>query len=255
MKIIASDFDGTLCHPTDGVRASDISAIRTWRAQGYQFGIATGRGLNLIANVAADYDITCDFFVCANGAVIADQKGHLLATHALADDLLQDLFRYPMVKLSHYLICTTPQQAFIAYPYGPYQLDLVGFDITECSVAEIQQLTGVVQMSLHYDSHEEAERAGQIIARHYAEQLTAKANGPYLDLTPYGIDKATGLTEMLQLREAEATLYTIGDDDNDLPMLERFHGYTVPNGSPAAKQVADDVCPSVGALINKILAV
>ena len=43
MKIIASDFDGTLNY--HGISAEDTAAIAKFRAAGNKFGIVTGRDL------------------------------------------------------------------------------------------------------------------------------------------------------------------------------------------------------------------
>ena len=46
MKLLASDYDGTLRRPY--VKQSDIKAIKRFRAAGNVFGIITGRTLEMI---------------------------------------------------------------------------------------------------------------------------------------------------------------------------------------------------------------
>ena len=94
MKIIATDFDGTLNQ--NGIGREKREAIAAWRKAGNLFGIVTGRGFRSIYEVIKDTGIGYDFLICNNGAVICDSKLNILTdtkcTEPLTAALFADLF-------------------------------------------------------------------------------------------------------------------------------------------------------------------
>ncbi|MBQ7983262.1 MAG: HAD hydrolase family protein [Clostridia bacterium] len=76
MKLIASDFDGTL-YRNRIITDRDRSAIAEWQARGNLFGIVTGRGAGII-ETAAEHGITLDYAITENGAVVLDRDGNIL---------------------------------------------------------------------------------------------------------------------------------------------------------------------------------
>ena len=49
MKLIGSDYDGTLNH--GGIDEAKLSAIRRWREAGNLFGVVSGRGPEFLAEL------------------------------------------------------------------------------------------------------------------------------------------------------------------------------------------------------------
>ena len=74
MKILGSDFDGTLSH--GGIGEEKLSAIKAWRKAGNKFGIVSGRGESFRQNLQKKYpELELDFFAACNGAYIVDGNG------------------------------------------------------------------------------------------------------------------------------------------------------------------------------------
>ena len=93
MRILGSDFDGTLTHK---LGEETYAAIRAWRAAGNMFGIVSGRPLSFSAEVQASYpELELDFFVGFNGAAVIDGCGNMIyektCTEVSATDLTADL--------------------------------------------------------------------------------------------------------------------------------------------------------------------
>jgi hydroxymethylpyrimidine pyrophosphatase-like HAD family hydrolase len=68
-------------------------------------------------------------------------------------------------------------------------------------------------------------------------------NGPTVAVLPLGVNKATGVLQVLEeLGLSAHNLVSIGDADNDVALFELAeHGVAVANASPALKRVADHV--------------
>ena len=76
MKVLASDFDGTLFFKGK-FREEDLKQIRTFQAQGNLFGLCTGRPLAGITEAIRE-SVRCDFMILSSGAQILDGEGRTL---------------------------------------------------------------------------------------------------------------------------------------------------------------------------------
>ena len=94
MRLIATDYDGTLNH--GGIDEAKIDAIRRWRAAGHKFGIISGRGPDFLPRLQEELGENFDFLASCNGGIATDSEGNELFHHrctdvdvtAFVDDLL-----------------------------------------------------------------------------------------------------------------------------------------------------------------------
>ena len=76
MKIIATDFDGTLSY-NGKISEEDKAAIKRFRDAGNKFGVVTGRDIEMsfwVRNAFPDVD----FIISCTGGVITDDKGKII---------------------------------------------------------------------------------------------------------------------------------------------------------------------------------
>ena len=76
MKVLASDFDGTIFFK-DHVKEEDVKAVKVFQNEGHLFGLCTGRPLIGVTKYVKD-DITFDFYILSTGAVILDKNMNAL---------------------------------------------------------------------------------------------------------------------------------------------------------------------------------
>ena len=80
--------------------------------------------------------------------------------------------------------------------------------------------------------------------------MQAYPNGCSVDIVPAGVSKSQGINKLLELMNwQDAEVYAIGDESNDLPMLEAFDGFTVDTARDAIKARAREVYAGVGAML------
>ena len=77
MKILASDYDGTL-NVQGVVSKENIEAIAAWRAAGNLFGVVSGRNLGSIKKFVDKDGVPYDYMVGCNGSVMTDAQGNRL---------------------------------------------------------------------------------------------------------------------------------------------------------------------------------
>ena len=70
---------------------------------------------------------------------------------------------------------------------------------------------------------------------------------------PKGISKASGLDIIIEHSKVDKDFVSvIGDDLNDIPMLEKYNGYAVNNAKDEVKAVSLKIYNSVSDLISAV---
>ena len=97
MKILGSDFDGTLNH--GGISESKLLAIQKWRQFGHKFGVVSGRGKGFHEELLEQIpQLELDFCIACNGAYITDSKGSVIYEARCSEvsfvELAKDLFAW-----------------------------------------------------------------------------------------------------------------------------------------------------------------
>ena len=82
MKVLASDFDGTLFFHDKGFKEEDIEKIKEFQQKGHLFGICSGRSLKGI-QVQIDPRIQLDFYIISSGAQILDKDLNMISQHII----------------------------------------------------------------------------------------------------------------------------------------------------------------------------
>ena len=77
MKLLASDYDGTLKY-LDHVTQQDLDSIQRWKAAGNLFVMDTGRSMESILEEAKKYGIPADYYITNNGGMLFDKDGNEL---------------------------------------------------------------------------------------------------------------------------------------------------------------------------------
>ena len=246
MKILASDFDGTLNH--GGINDYKRQAIARWRQAGNRFGLVSGRSMEDLAPIARNERLECDFFIGNNGAVIADSNGEILdevrCPGSVAAPLVDMLFAE---GCSFVRVCTQP-----GYCLRPTAADCGG---GETPRADLPPLPYFTQIATICANSQEAAALGQRVTAQFGDYVTPLVNNQCLDIVPRGVDKAQGLYRLARLYHVSPEqILTVGDAGNDAAMLAAFRSYAMQNGDPVILALADAVTPGVAELIDRELA-
>lgn len=249
MKIAFSDYDGTLSVPGEGVPAETIEAIRMWRSAGNKFGIVTGRDHSLIAMETAAYKIPVDFYICCNGAALHDTTGTPMALTHLPRTAMERFFASKHVRTYEGgMLFFTAERA---YSYR-LRTDVPPSCLTPLErIEDALDLTDVIQMGMKFSDRAETLAAFSAIDADFPNTFTGNMNRQFLDLNSAGVNKSTGIADLVRRSGWEdADLLIIGDDRNDLAMIEAYNGFTVKRAQPFMHEAARAVYDSVGAMLR-----
>lgn len=249
MKILASDYDGTISiNKTVSDRA--LAAIHEWRSRGNIFGLATGRDIRLTMEAIDANQIPFDFLVCNNGCVGYDHTGRELFADYIPMNYINELIDSPWIARSSYIILADKHGRYIYdNNFNPeiYHQLLYTDVLTADNLGADRQF---YQMDTRYASPEEMAFVNEHLREEFDGRLYIHPNIDTIDLTPMGVTKKTGLIKLCRhLNLPEISIITIGDGQNDFDMIDYFRGYTLPWGQTILQEKAVGVVNGIEELI------
>jgi Cof subfamily protein (haloacid dehalogenase superfamily) len=250
MKILASDYDGTL-NVTGEVSQENKDAIAAWRAAGNLFGLVSGRNLGSIKKFLDRDNVPYDFMVGCNGAVITDAEGNATGHNCIpahiAKAIFTEIHRYEAYYVS------------ASYDWGSVGVqassDLRADDT--CLMIDEMRLDRVLQVSCWFTCPEHALAVREKCEAMFPGQIKGlMPTVQSIDFVCAGTDKASGIRKLSTCRGlAPEVILTVGDGENDLSMLEApdFYGHAMQSAMPVVLDRVERTTKSVAALIEEYL--
>lgn len=247
MKILGCDYDGTLFFNKD-LKQSDVQAIHKFRNQGHKFGIVTGRPLSWLLGELKHYQIPFDFLVLTNGGLAVDQDLNSIyrldiepKTALQVIDWFQDhQYHFSISDGDGYYHSDQGEslEEYFRKPYGEKIYDLDHFSTGE-AVSTIVLIAKEVSIMKRLQSK-------------FHREVSFHINQDTLDMSAPLASKEYGMHQMSKFFSSDQ-VYVIGDNYNDVKMIEEFYGFAMKNGVQAAKDVAKEIVSSVEQAIESIL--
>ncbi len=251
MKILGSDYDGTLNH--GGITEDKLAAIRKWRAAGHKFGIVSGRSGNFLKTLLRMHPtMELDFFAACSGGYIVDREGNVLfearCDQVPATKLVEDLIgwgcRIIHVSGAEYHLVIEGTEGLPDWVYREKY----------CALAELPPAAYFNQVSVELDSPAAAAAVVERIRQKYGAILNPLQNHICIDIVPFGVNKAVGLSRLTEVYGGRREdVVVVGDNINDLDMIRAFRSYAMASGVQIVKDAADEIVSDVTELIEKEL--
>lgn len=249
MKIIGSDYDGTLNH--NGIDDAKRQAIRRWQEAGNLFVLVSGRHSSNVRDLHLEQDFPCDYFIGSNGAVIRNDKNEVV--HADRCDLehLVPLIQYLLELGCPFALVHAETDWFYVFPQGA-----TAVKEPACTLDTMPEVTYYTQVTTWMPLEAESAAVARQVRERFGEWFNPLQNGTSLDIVRADVNKAKGLTHLLELVGARHDdMITVGDNINDSDMIREFKSYAMENGVQTIKDLADFVTPGVAELIQRELEV
>lgn len=242
MKIIASDYDGTLNH--GGIDDVKRNAIKRWRRAGNLFGLVSGRGADSLVELPKKNNFEYDFLLASNGAVILDTEGKVLWESRCSGELAKPLLEYIMSIGCDWADVHTAFNCAVALSDEKRPDD----EFTFATVPEIPYFN---QISTILPDEAAAAKVTAAVKEKFAGLLNPLQNGRCIDIVAADMNKAQGLYKFLELTGAEyGDLITVGDNINDTHMIAEFRSYAMANAVQSIKDIADYETKGITELIE-----
>lgn len=267
-KILFTDLDGTLLDNKKDIGESTMAAIREMLNRGHIFAICSGRSLESAKIVARQFGLDqpgC-YMACYNGGLLYEpSKDKILDKISVPLPYVRRMFDQAQAAGLH-IHTYDADGAVIARRHSKelefYQRHTalpakVGADILDSLTEEPAKM-----IVLSLTSHESLQKFQQDNADWAKGKLDSFFScEQYLEYCPAGVSKGAAvqkLCEYLGISTADAA--AVGDERNDIPMLEAAGTAAVPkNAHPKVRPYADYVCEksneqgAVGEVIRKFI--
>ena len=242
IRLIACDLDGTLLlNGAQRLQPETCGLIRRiMEEKGILFCAASGRQY---ANLRRLFDPVKEdiAYVCENGCM-SYYRGRQIHKEKMDHELGQELLRAVMETNGAEVLLTGESIHYLQpknMSFFYHMRDVVRNDV--CIVPDILNTPeDYMKISLYEKG---GLRDTDLWQKRFGDRCTVVCGvGEWLDMMPLGINKATGLTKLLaHLNIAPEECMAIGDNDNDIEMLELV-------GLPAAVKSAKPAVRSLAKL-------
>ena len=243
MKIIASDYDGTLNH--GGIDDKKRNAIKEWREKGNKFGIVSGRMPDDLLKIYKKDELDLDFLLACNGAVILTTDGKILKEDRIDGDILKPFLDFLFSMGADWATIQSDR----SYIIDENDNDRLPDEFTRKTLPNLKYF---IQVSTILEDDEEAEEVTNAVREKFGDKLNPLQNGRCIDIVSSRINKAKGLYDYLELVGGKyEDMITVGDNINDTHMIKEFRSYAMANGVQSIKDIADYVTEGITELIEK----
>ncbi|MCW6678615.1 HAD family hydrolase [Anaerococcus sp. NML200574] len=223
MKLIASDFDGTILID-ESISKNDIKAIRDFQNAGNLFGLVTGRSYHNLSPLI-EGKITPDYIIANNG-------GHILVR---VNDTYKEIFKSVIKKPA--------AQKFIDLYAKDYEITIFTEDRKLYDLEDVDK--DIMALAIYTEQVE--NHLENIFDFHYSIGV--------VDVVNRGIDKQKGIDIIKDYYKYQDEVYAIGDDYNDIVFLKATkRSYTL---SYVTNPYVNEVCmyrvESIADLIKEVI--
>ena len=250
-ELLVLDVDGTLVNTKKEITEATRDAILECQENGIKVAIASGRSTEGIRHQAKaiHLDEYGGYIISYNGGRITNfQTGEVIYDIPLPKGMIHELYDYSLQTNTGFI--TYNEGRIVTYDGSdPYVLG----DSDTCDMPVWvpedfhRDVTFDGNKVLLTGEPEFLEELEPKAARDFEGRLSVyRSEGFYLEMMPLGVDKAYGVSRLLErLGYRRSQMLCCGDGFNDLPMIEYAGlGVAMDNAPDDLKQLADYIAPS-----------
>ena len=211
MKILASDFDNTICYLNDSAKnQANVDAIKRFVAQGNIFCIITGRNYTDLKRLLIENNIPYSYLICEDGAKIFNNMDYCLDTILLDEEDIKQMI--PILEENQW----------------DYYLD-DGYNHTDC-------YKDCVKIVINCIDEEEKNKIVDILKSKV--NIHIYASRTHINIIHRSVNKENALKKLFNIEKLDYNLlHVIGDNDNDYEMLKSFEGAVMKEHHPKLNEL------------------
>ena len=250
-ELLVLDIDGTLVTTDKQITKNTKEAIKQCLESGIKVAIASGRATEGIRNQAEEIGLGeyGGYIISYNGGRITEYKsGKVVYETFLPKGMIHTLYDYSVKEKTG--ILTYHDGKIISHSdTDPHiVVDSVGSDLPIWVPKDFhKEVDFEVNKCILTGEPEYLEKLEKKAAKDFEGVLSVyRSEDFYLEMMPLGIDKAYGLSKLLnELGYRRSQMVCCGDGFNDLSMIKYAGlGVAMANADKSIRDMADYVCPS-----------
>ncbi|WP_206854560.1 Cof-type HAD-IIB family hydrolase [Candidatus Enterococcus mangumiae] len=252
IKLIAIDLDGTLLNEEKKISPENKEALTKAKAQGVKIVLCTGRPLAAMAHYLQELGLVeeGDYSITFNGGLVQkNDTGEIIEKKAMA---VSDIHRlYALSQELDLPLDVLSDNVVLQLPSAPRKQSLYNVlnNLLQFQPAELADITDEFVLNkavIAYEQDELDAKIKEIPSAYYDSYEVIKTRNVLLEFMPKGVTKAYGISLLAKdLGLERSEIMAIGDEENDLPMIEYAGlGVAMENAVPFVKEAADHVTAS-----------
>lgn len=215
MQLLVSDFDGTL-HTCDEVMEMNVKKIQDFIDQGNIFMLSSGRSYESLKAKMKLYNIPVSYMATEDGSHLFDKRGRLIHEVTMSKDILSDID--PIIELGRHKELQFGTTRAYLHERTDKDISSVNFVIDEDKINN-DFIFEWEKLKLKHPDYEYLVY-GYFIKNHGMVY--------YYCIKPKNIDKSIPVSKLAELKKlSKNSIFTIGDGDNDIPMIKEFNGFMI----------------------------
>lgn len=239
IKLFVTDIDGTLLVPGKKISAKNIEAVQKMIQAGVKVVIATGRMYCAALTVAEQLTDPVPI-ICYNGALIKSSSGEILHTHYMEEAIVLKLINFfeergwSLQSYSDDVLYVPARDDNVKFYEDTLNVtaNVVGWDGMR---SRLKDVTKLLSTSANAEGTAEKLSAAK---NFFGGQIEITRSAPrFAEFMARGVTKAYAIKILAdKFGIADDEILTIGDSENDLPMLTGVGvGVAMGNATPAVK--------------------
>lgn len=247
--LLASDYDYTLRRWPDNVTEEDRAAIRRFREAGNHFIIVTGR---MFFSAEGELENSgfkdIDMLLSMSGALMTDENGEIIYEDKGDGSVIGGVLEIVRQLGGRLAVVNVGKKS---YTVKDYEIMLTDPKVTDEEAAKLPYFTN---MCTCFNTVEEAREAERIIKEKYGHAVNPLCNGGSVDLPPASTDKGRAVKRAADMLGVELeNIYAVGDNYNDIDMVEKYHGRAMKGSPDELVQAAEKTVSSIAEIIDEIM--
>lgn len=258
-KLLVSDMDATLFNSNREVSEENYNAIKYFTSEGGRFSVASGRMVDAVGKFLDEIGINAPAILYNGAMLYSFDTNTVLYEKTIEDERKTAIQKVYQTQPQFGLEVYSKEHIYVLREcFETVRLKDAGYAVTYGMPDEIWNAPWTKALIIgddkNLDEFEPVYRAG------YDSGYVTRSGKYYLDMVANGATKGYGvkrLAELLDIKRED--IYTVGDNMNDLEMIEyAAHGYAVANAVLALKNAAEKVVPSndnsaIAYIINNLI--
>ncbi|MEG1074449.1 MAG: Cof-type HAD-IIB family hydrolase [Ruthenibacterium sp.] len=250
-KILFLDIDGTLLNSAGQITPATQQAIATIQRGGIAVVLASGRPYRGMLRFADELDLSArsGYIVSFNGGKIVDlHTGAVIYEQKMPQAQAARVFA--LAKKLHLGVVTYNEEGIVTEqtdnPYVQHESEITRLPFVPFD-GDTAKLDFPIHKCLVVGETEQLIAAENVFKETLGDEISVCRSSPiFLEVTPAGVDKASGISVLLQkLGIATADAVACGDGFNDLPMIRLAGlGVALDNAPQGVKDGADLIVAS-----------
>ncbi|PQF20894.1 Cof-type HAD-IIB family hydrolase [Enterococcus mundtii] len=252
IKLIAIDLDGTLLNEEKKISSENKQALAEAKAQGVKIVLCTGRPLAAMAHYLQELGLVeeGDYSITFNGGLVQkNDTGEIIEKKAMS---VSDIHRlYALAQELDLPLDVLSDNVVLQLPSAPQKQSLYNVlnNLLQFQPAVLADITDEFVLNkavIAYEQEELDAKIKEIPSAYYDSYEIIKTRNVLLEFMPKGVTKAYGISLLAKdLGLERSEIMAIGDEENDLPMIEYAGlGVAMENAVPFVKEAADHVTAS-----------